>query len=62
VAAVPPGKAPVLEVDDGLAAEAAIAKLFEHLARAVQFNHGADARSDRAVREHARNLVEPLRR
>ena len=52
----------MLEADDGLAAEAAVTKLFEHLPRAVQFNRGADARSDRAVREHARNLVQPLRR
>jgi hypothetical protein len=51
-----------LEADDGLAAKAAAAKLFEHLARAAQFNHGADARSDSAVREHVRNLVQPLRR
>jgi hypothetical protein len=30
--------APVLEADDGLAAEAATAKPFEYLTRAVQFN------------------------
>ena len=34
-------KAPGLKANDGLAAEAAVAKLFEQLARAVQFNHGA---------------------
>jgi hypothetical protein len=51
-----------LEPDDRLAAEAAIAKLFEHLARLAQFNRGADARSDCPVREHARDLVQPLRR
>ena len=55
-------KAPVLKANDGLAAEAAVAKLFEQLARAVQFNHRADARSDRAVRKHVRDLVQPLRR
>src|SRR6478672_8364113 len=49
-----------LEADDGLATEAAVAKLFEHLARAIQFNHGADTRSDRALREHVRNLVKPF--
>jgi hypothetical protein len=49
-------KAPVLKADDGLAAEAAVAKLFEHLARAVQFNHGTDARSDRAVRERGQRF------
>jgi hypothetical protein len=54
--------ATVLEADHGLAAETAVAKLFENLARAVQFNYGADARSDRAVREHMRNLVQALRR
>jgi hypothetical protein len=48
-----------LEPDDRLAAEAAIAKLFEHLARLAQFNRGADARSDCPVREHARDLVPP---
>src|SRR6476646_11733513 len=53
-------KSPLLEADDSLAAEAAVAKLFERLARAVQFNHGADAGSDRAVREHVRNLVKPF--
>ena len=52
----------VLEADDGLAAEAAVAKRFEQLGHAVQFNRGADARSDRAVREHAHNRVQPLRR
>ena len=36
-----------LEADDGLAAEAAGAKLFEHLARIVQCNRGADARRTR---------------
>ncbi len=51
-----------LEADDGLAAEAAVAKLFEQLSHSVQFNRGADARGDRAVREHARNLAQPLRR
>ena len=55
-------KKPILKANDGFAAEAAVAKLFEQLARAVQFNHGADARSDRAVREHVRDLVQPLRR
>jgi hypothetical protein len=40
-----------LEADDGLASEATFAKLFEHLARAVQFHHGADPRSDRPVRD-----------
>jgi hypothetical protein len=53
-------KALALEADDGLAAEAAAPKLFEHLARAVQVNRGADARSDRAVSEQARNLCQPL--
>ena len=52
----------LLEADDGLAAETAVAKLFEQLARAVQFNHGADARSDRAVREHVSDRVQALRR
>src|SRR5271169_1501135 len=42
----------VLEADEGLAAKAAVAKLFE----------GADACSDRAAREHVRNLVKPSRR
>ena len=55
-------KAPGLKVNDGLAAEAAVAKLFERLARAVQFNHGADTRSDRAILEHVRDLVQTLRR
>ena len=55
-------KAPGLKANDGLAAEAAVAKLFERLARAVQFNHGADTRSDRAILEHVRDLVQPLRR
>jgi hypothetical protein len=31
-------EAPVLNVDYGLAAQTASAKLFEHLARVVQFN------------------------
>jgi hypothetical protein len=54
--------APALETDDGFAAETAVAQLFEHLTYAIQFNHGADARSDRAVREPARELVQALRR
>ena len=53
---------PVLEADDSFAAEAALAKLFEHLRRAIQFNGGIDANSDRTFRDHARNLVQPLRR
>jgi hypothetical protein len=39
-----------------------VAKLFEYLPGAIQVDRGADARSDRAVREHAPNLAKPLRR
>ena len=46
-----------LEADAGLAAETAVAKLFEHGARSIQFNRAGNASSDRAVREHARNLA-----
>ena len=46
-----------LEADAGLAAETAVAKLFEHGASSIQFNRAATASSDRAVREHARNLA-----
>ena len=53
---------PVLEADDSFAAEAALAKLFEHLRRAIQFNGGIDANSDRTFRDHACHLVQPLRR
>jgi hypothetical protein len=51
-----------LEADDGFAAEAAGAELFDDLGGAVQINGGADARSDDAVGKHARDLVQPLRR
>ena len=51
-----------LEPDDSFAAEAAAAKPFEYLTRVFQFNRGTDASSDRAVSEHARNLVRPSRR
>lgn len=47
------------EAYDGLAAEAALAKAVEDLARTVEVHRGADARGDRAVREHARNLASP---
>ena len=46
-----------LEADAGLAAETAVAKLFDHRARSIQFNRAANASSDRAVREHPRNLA-----
>ena len=46
-----------LEADAGLAAETGVAKLFEHGASSIQFNRAANASSDRAVREHARNLA-----
>ena len=52
----------VLQADDGLAAEAALAKLFEDLAHAVQFYCGADPRGDRTVGQQARDLGQPLRR
>src|ERR1700685_1405537 len=51
----------MLHADDGLAAEAAVAELFEHLPRGVQLHRGADARTDRAVREHPRHLLQPWR-
>ena len=50
----------VLKADHGLAAEPAVAQLFEHLPRAIQFNRRADARSDRPGSKHAGNLVQPL--
>jgi hypothetical protein len=53
---------PKLETYDGLAAKVTVAQLFEHLAGAVQFKRGADARSDHALREHARDFVQSLRR
>jgi hypothetical protein len=46
-------KAPALEVNNSFAAEPAVVKVLEHLAHAVQFNRGTDARSNHAVREHA---------
>jgi hypothetical protein len=51
-----------LETDDGLAAEAAAAKLFENLRRTVQFHRGPDARGDRPICKHTRDLAQPLRR
>ena len=39
--------------------EAAGAEFFEHLAYLIRLNNGVDARSDRALREHARNLGQP---
>ena len=37
----------VLQADDGLATEAALAQLFEHLARTVELKGGADLGGDR---------------
>ncbi|HJZ00832.1 MAG TPA: hypothetical protein VJ305_08925 [Streptosporangiaceae bacterium] len=51
-----------LEADDSLAMEAAVATFLAHLADVVRLNNGANARSDRAIREHARNLGQSLRR
>ena len=48
-------------MDDGLAAESTVANLFDDLSRVVQFNRGADSRSDRAIREHICNPPQPLR-
>src|ERR1700733_5026440 len=51
-----------LEADDGLAAEAAAAKLCKYLPSVVQLDRRADARGDRALREHARHLAQSVRR
>ena len=45
-----------LEADDSLAVEAAVAELFACLAYAVRLNNGVNARGDRAIGEHARDL------
>jgi hypothetical protein len=45
-----------------LAVEAAVAEFFAHLAYLVRLNSGVNTRSDRAIREHARNLSQSLRR
>jgi hypothetical protein len=49
---------PLLKPDHRFAAEAAVAKLFEHLARAAQFNREADARGDLTFDQHASDLVQ----
>jgi hypothetical protein len=50
-----------LEADDSLAVEAAAAEFLEHLAYVARLNNRVNARSDRAIREHARNLSQSLR-
>ena len=42
--------------------EVAAAEFFEHLDYVVRLNNGVNARSDRAICEHARNLSQSLRR
>jgi hypothetical protein len=49
--------APVLNADDGLATDTAVAKFLNHLPRFFESGGGADARGDNAVLEHARNLI-----
>ena len=51
-----------LEADDSLAVEAAGAEFFAHLAYLVRLNSGVNARSDCAIRKHARTLSQSLRR
>jgi hypothetical protein len=43
-----------LEPDDGLAAQAAMTELFQHLPGGVQVNGGSDARGDRTCARHSR--------
>jgi hypothetical protein len=50
-----------LEADDSLAVEAAAAEFLERLAYVVRLNNRVNARGDRAIREHARNLSQSLR-
>jgi hypothetical protein len=50
-----------LEAEDNLAVEAAVAEFFAHLAYVFRLNSGVNARSDRAIREHARNLCQHWR-
>ena len=51
-----------LEPDDGLAAQAATADLFQHLPGAIQVSEGTDARRDRTVSEHLRDRGQPFGR
>jgi hypothetical protein len=60
-ASLSPLRGQMLETDDGLAVQAAVAELFQHLPGGIQVNGGTDARGDRAVRQHLPDRGQPLR-
>jgi WhiB family transcriptional regulator, redox-sensing transcriptional regulator len=57
----PPCGQRLLQADNRLAVQAAMAELFQHLPGGIQVNGGADPRGDRAVRQHLPDRGQPLR-